>query len=135
MSPVSVNTEDCLAQHSGIISVSKEFPIDNDIEIIRDKWGIPHIKATSSHDIFFAQGYCLGQDRLWQLELFRHLALGRASELLGEGLIRRDQQNRKLGFGRYAEIDWEAQTELSKMILQAYADGINAAATLSLIHI
>lgn len=129
MSPVSVNTEDCLAQHSGIISVSKEFPIDNDIEIIRDKWGIPHIKATSSHDIFFAQGYCLGQDRLWQLELFRHLALGRASELLGEGLIRRDQQNRKLGFGRYAEIDWEAQTELSKMILQAYADGINAAAT------
>ena len=81
MNPVRINTTDCLAEHSGRIPVSKKFPINNDIEIIRDKWGIPHIKATSSYDVFFAQGYCLGQDRLWQLELFRHLALGRASEL------------------------------------------------------
>ncbi len=129
MNPVRINTTDCLAEHSGRIPVSKKFPINNDIEIIRDKWGIPHIKATSSYDVFFAQGYCLGQDRLWQLELFRHLALGRASELLGKGLINRDQQNRKLGFGRYAEVDWQEQTEISKMILQAYADGINAAAS------
>ena len=38
------------------------------VEVIRDKWGIPHIYAQNVDDLFFAQGYVMAQDRLWQME-------------------------------------------------------------------
>ncbi len=124
MTTTAVRPEDCLAQHEGDVTV--EGP-DGPIRIVRDRWGIPHVKAGSARDAFFAQGYCLGQDRLWQLELYRHFAWGRGAELLGKGLLRRDQQNRRLNIGRYAEREWEAQTDTARMILEAYAAGVNAA--------
>ena len=124
MPKTDVRPEDCLSQHEGEVSVAG---LDGPIRIVRDVWGIPHVEAGSACDAFFAQGYCLGQDRLWQLELYRHLARGRGAELLGRGLLRRDQQNRRLGFSQYADGEWEAQTDTAKMILQAYSDGINAA--------
>ena len=39
------------------------------VEIIRDKWGVTHIYARNQDDLFFAQGYVVGQDRL---HVFRH---------------------------------------------------------------
>ncbi|MFQ5814842.1 MAG: penicillin acylase family protein, partial [Anaerolineae bacterium] len=38
------------------------------VEVIRDRWGIPHIYAENEEDLFFAQGYVHAQDRLWQME-------------------------------------------------------------------
>ncbi|MDA0352505.1 MAG: penicillin acylase family protein [Chloroflexi bacterium] len=126
MTMTAVRPEDCLAQHEGDLSVSG---LDGPVRIVRDRWGIAHAEASSARDAFFAQGYCLGQDRLWQLELYRHLAHGRGAELLGKGLLRRDQQNRRLRFGADAAREWDAQTDRARMILQAYADGVNAAIT------
>ena len=36
--------------------------------IVRDKWGIPHIKSDSLEDLFFAQGFATAQDRLFQMD-------------------------------------------------------------------
>ena len=44
------------------------------VEIVRDRWGIPHISARDPLDAFFGQGFCHAQDRLWQMELTRRLA-------------------------------------------------------------
>ncbi len=101
--------------------------LESPVRIIRDRWGVPHVEAQSAHDAFFAQGFCLGQDRGWQLELYRHMAHGRAASLLNKGLLRIDQMNRTLGFGRDAAREWEEQSDDARMILQAYADGMNAA--------
>ena len=120
----TVRPEDCLAQHEGVIQIENR---DGPIRIVRDRWGIPHVKASSARDAFFGQGYSLAQDRLWQLELYRHFAWGRAAELLGKGLLRRDQQNRRLKIGHYAEREWDAQSDQARLVLQAYTDGINAA--------
>jgi len=49
------------------------------VEVIRDRWGVPHIYAADLRDLFFAQGYVQAQDRLWQMELNRRLAGGRLS--------------------------------------------------------
>ena len=49
------------------------------VEIIRDKWGVPHIYARNQDDMFFAQGYVMGQDRLWQLYMWRMQREGRLS--------------------------------------------------------
>ena len=101
--------------------------LEQSVRIVRDRWGVPHAEARSAHDAFFAQGFCLGQDRGWQLELYRHMAHGRSASLLNKGLLRIDKMNRTLGFGRDAAREWEEQSDEARMILQAYADGINAA--------
>jgi len=116
--------EDCLASHAGELRLSG---LDASVTIIRDRWGVPHIRAGGVRDAFFGQGFCIGQDRLWQLELYRHMAHGRAASLLNKGLLRLDVQNRRLGFGRLAAAEWEHQSAEAKLVLQAYADGINAA--------
>ena len=65
--------------------------LERPVRIVRDRWGVPHTEAQSVHDAFFAQGFCLGQDRGWQLELYRHMAHGRAASLLNKGLLRIDK--------------------------------------------
>src|SRR5690242_18095966 len=45
--------------------------VQSRVEIVRDKWGVPHIYAQNPHDLIFAQGYVQAQDRLWQMELYR----------------------------------------------------------------
>ena len=47
------------------------------VEIIRDRWGIPHIYAKNEHDLFFVQGYNAARDRLFQFEIWRRQATGR----------------------------------------------------------
>ncbi|ABA21395.1 probable penicillin amidase [Trichormus variabilis ATCC 29413] len=42
--------------------------IKSEVTIKRDQWGIPHIYATNSHDLFMAQGYIHAQDRFWQMD-------------------------------------------------------------------
>ena len=53
------------------------------VEIIRDQQGIPHIYAKNDDDMFFAQGYVMAQDRLWQLEMWRRWREGRLAEIFG----------------------------------------------------
>src|SRR6266545_5800163 len=54
------------------------------VEIVRDRWGVPHISAREPLDAFFGQGFCHAQDRLWQMELTRRLASGRLAEVFGK---------------------------------------------------
>ena len=58
------------------------------VEIIRDQQGIPHIYAKNDDDLFFAQGYVMAQDRLWQLEMWRRWHEGRLAEIFGPKALR-----------------------------------------------
>src|ERR1700721_769944 len=64
------------------------------VQIIRDKWGVPHIYAKNEDDLFFAQGYNIARDRLFQMELWRRQAPGTIAEILGPKEIKRDVGNR-----------------------------------------
>src|SRR5581483_4027992 len=64
------------------------------VQILRDHWGIAHIYAANEHDLFFAQGYNVASDRLFQLELWRRQASGTVAEILGRGELDRDIGNR-----------------------------------------
>ena len=59
------------------------------VEIWRDARGIPHIRASTTDDLFFAHGYVQAQDRLWQLDYLRRQANGRLSEIFGDSIDRR----------------------------------------------
>src|SRR6185295_18144809 len=53
------------------------------VDVIRYRWGVPHIYAQNTEDLFFAQGFVVAQDRLWQMELWRRQREGRMAEILG----------------------------------------------------
>src|SRR5580698_10593042 len=57
------------------------------VSIVRDEHGVPHIDALTDADAFYAIGYVQAQDRLWQLELQRHLVQGTLSEVFGKDSV------------------------------------------------
>ena len=54
------------------------------VTVHRDDFGIPYIYAESLDDAITAQGFIVAQHRLFQMELYRQIALGRLSEMIGE---------------------------------------------------
>ena len=100
--------------------------LDGAVDIYRDAMGIPHIYASTSHDIFFAQGYVHAQDRFWQMDSWRHIGSGELSKMFGSGQVETDTFLRTLGWRQTAEAEWEGLGPEPKAILQAYAEGVNA---------
>jgi penicillin amidase len=96
------------------------------VEVRRDAWGVPQIYAQNEHDLFFAQGYTHAQDRLWQMEMNRHVSSGSLSQLFGKGTVSTDRYLRTLGMHRNAERNWQLLEPGSRAILEAYAQGVNA---------
>ncbi len=119
----TVQPKDCLARTSGTFTVSG---LDGPVRIVRDRWGIPHIKAQSAGDAFFGQGFAVAQDRLFQLEMRRHMANGTSARFLNKGLLQADMLARKIGYRRHSLREWEAQTPESRVILERWAAGVNA---------
>src|SRR6476619_5149472 len=68
------------------------------VEILKDRWGIAHIYAKNEDDLFFAQGYNVARDRLFQLELWRRQATGTVAEMVGKNALKRDTANRLFTF-------------------------------------
>jgi penicillin amidase len=100
--------------------------LDARVTVIRDSWGVPHIYAATSHDLFFAQGYVHAQDRFWQMEFSRRAGTGRLAELLGPSALESDRFIRTLGWHRTAAQELEGLDEDVRSVLQAYAEGVNA---------
>jgi acyl-homoserine lactone acylase PvdQ len=59
-----------LPQLDGRVSIRG---LEQPVEILRDRWGIAHIYAQNSHDLFLAQGYSMAMDRLFQVDLWRRI--------------------------------------------------------------
>lgn len=112
-----------LPQIEGVLRVSG---LDRPVTIVRDRWGCPHINAQNEHDVWFSNGFCHAQDRLWQIERTRRFARGTMSEILGEPLIHIDKYYRRVGIRRVAEHDWPLLNQEARTILQAFSDGVNA---------
>jgi len=96
------------------------------VEVIRDQTGIAHIYADTSDDLFFAQGFVHASERMWQMEVFRHIGAGRVSELFGESQLDTDRFIRTLGWRQAAERDLAAFDAPTVRALERYAAGVNA---------
>jgi len=97
------------------------------VEVVRDKWGVPHIDAQNVDDLFFTQGYVIAQDRLWQMEWWRRSREGRLAEILGPRAFERDRQARLLQFrGPVNDAEWTSYHPEGKRIFTAFANGVNA---------
>jgi penicillin amidase len=96
------------------------------VEIVKDHWGIAHIYAKNEADLFFAQGYNVARDRLFQLEMWRRQATGTLAEILGRQEVPRDIGNRLFMFrgDMHRELDWYHPRGAA--IIGAFVNGIDA---------
>ncbi len=125
-----------LAAGGGYFVIRRSFPtingtikvagLQSQVEVYRDSWGVPHVYASSPHDLFFAQGYVHAQDRFWQMEFWRRIGSGRLSEILGESALANDRFIRTLGWHRTAAQELEQLDDEMRAVLEAYAEGVNA---------
>ncbi|GEM_PF-3146527 len=106
------------------------------IELIRDAYGVPTIRATTFEGLWHGQGYATAEDRFWQMDRLRRDARGQWAEiglwrlepaLSPEAAVRHDQEARR---DRYSEAERRRMLEFLpsevRVVLEAYAEGVNA---------
>jgi penicillin G amidase len=102
--------------------------LEGPVEIVRDRWGMPTVRAHTVTDLFFGQGLCHAQDRLWQCEVNRRITAGRVSEIAGRDGLPVDRLMRTLGLRRVALREEAELPPDLRSPLDAYCAGFNEAA-------
>ena len=100
------------------------------VTIERDGRDIPHIRAANEHDLYFAEGYVQGSDRLFQLDLSRRYAYGRLAEVFGPKALALDRTQRAVDIDGIAERQLRAMAPHDRDALVAFSEGVNAAAAM-----
>ena len=96
------------------------------VKVVRDQNGIVNIYASTPDDLFAAQGWVHASERMWQMEVWRHIGAGRLAELFGQSQVERDEFIRTLGWRQSAERDMAALSPSTRRLLDAYSSGVNA---------
>jgi penicillin amidase len=102
--------------------------LDASVTIERDVRDIPHIAAANEHDLYFAEGYVQGSDRLFQLDLSRRYAYGRLAEVFGAKALALDRMQRAADINGIAERQLRAMAQHDRDAIVAFSEGVNAAA-------
>lgn len=103
--------------------------LQEDVEVILDPYGIPHIYGRNEVDVYFALGYVHARERLFQMEMMRRVAAGRLAEILGKKLIKTDKFFRTIGILDRAEKNaakyFTNPSESYQKAALAYLAGVN----------
>ena len=100
--------------------------LEKPVEILRDKWGVPHIYAQTANDLFFAQGFITARDRLFQLDVWRRQNSGYLAEVTGPSALARDRIARLVRFRGDWNAEWAAYAPDARQIATSFTSGINA---------
>jgi penicillin amidase len=109
-----------------------DFPgLDGPVEVVFDKWGVPHIYAASEKDLFMAEGYIVARYRLVQMHAMRRIASGNwaSTPIAGAGDLNNDVYMRLLGLRHVAEEIWEGiegKDPEVQGLLENFSAGVNA---------
>ena len=96
------------------------------VEIVIDRWGVPHIRAENEDDLFFAQGFNAARDRLWQLDLWRKRGLGLLAADFGPGYLAQDYASRLFLYRGDMAAEWVAYGPQAEQTCKQFVAGINA---------
>ncbi len=100
--------------------------LGDSVVVLWDSLAVPHVAARSEDDLFTAVGYLHARDRMWQMDLLRHAAEGRLSELFGARTVPTDRSLRVLELPRIARRLVGGSSPAGRRALEAYARGVNA---------
>ncbi|PDP85432.1 penicillin acylase family protein [Glycomyces fuscus] len=120
----------------GVWTVRRSFPetsgeltvpgLESSVTVLRDGYGVAHVYADNTHDLFLAQGFTHAQDRFWEMDFRRHVTAGRTAELFGPGQVDTDVYLRTMGWRHVAEQEYDLLAPETRGYLDAYAAGVNA---------
>ncbi|UCF94041.1 MAG: penicillin acylase family protein [Desulfobacterales bacterium] len=103
--------------------------LHQEVEVIFDNYGIPHIYGQNEEDVYYALGYVHAQERLFQMEMIRRITTGRLAEILGKDLVKTDRFFRTIGLRhsarRAAAKYLRAAAQPYQKAALAYLAGIN----------
>ncbi|MBX9425955.1 penicillin acylase family protein [Streptomyces lateritius] len=100
------------------------------IEVYRDAWGVPHLRAADPDELAFAQGRVTARDRAWQLEVERHRAQGTTAAFLGAAELGWDtfaRRSRLADTARRCFERLERDDAPTAAWVRAYVAGVNDA--------
>lgn len=101
-------TPSALAHKGGNSRIVEGEGLEAPVEVLEDQWGVPHVRAASVPDAFFANGYLVARDRLWQLDFEYRRALGRLAEVFGPDFVPSDTASRLFLFRGDAQAEFAA---------------------------
>ncbi len=99
--------------------------LTEEVTVLRDSFGIPHIYAENEKDLYLATGFVMAQDRLWQMDLLRRVTQGRLSEILGKEQVNTDLLLRALRMQEKSEKILANSSPEIVLALDVFADGMN----------
>ncbi|BBG03820.1 MULTISPECIES: penicillin acylase family protein [Pseudonocardia] len=100
--------------------------LDGEVEIVLDRWGVPHIYAGTRHDAYLAQGFQAARDRLFQIDLWRRRGLGLLSEVFGTRFLAQDRATRLFLYRGDMRAEWLAYGNATRDVVTAFVSGVNA---------
>lgn len=102
----------------------------DELRIVTDRIGIPHVFGPSDQSVYFGSGYAQCMQRLPAMQRMRRAAQGRSAELEGIKALETDVLIRAMGLAYWAQREWdalEADTDsISAQMLRAWTAGVNA---------
>ncbi|MYV44355.1 penicillin acylase family protein [Streptomyces sp. SID2888] len=123
---------------SGQVASTEKPAGRGDVTIVRDKkTGVPHITGTTRYGTEFGAGYAAAEDRLWLMDVFRHVGRGGLTPFAGGAAANQGLEQEFWRNAPYTEADLQAQIDhvaagsgdRGRQALDdvnAYLDGINA---------
>jgi penicillin amidase len=115
-------------KQSGMVDYNQDLKLPGlkeKVEVFRDQYGIPHVFAQNDEDLYRAVGYLSAEDRLWQMDLLRHVTTGRLSEIFGKDMIENDVVLRALRIPEKSRLVLSKSKPEVVNALKSYADGVN----------
>jgi penicillin amidase len=100
--------------------------LQHPVEILIDHWGVPHIYAENEADLFFAQGFYVARERLFQIDLWRRRGLGELAEVFGPAYVEQDRAARLFLYKGDMKKEWEVYGPGTEDMFQEFTAGINA---------
>ena len=100
--------------------------VERPVQLYRDEWGIPHVRAHSVHDAFVGQGYAHAMDRLWQMDASRKQMEGRWAEWVARPALQPTGSPGACGPAPHPIRDYQALGAEAKAMVDAYTAGVNA---------
>jgi len=99
---------------------------ETDVELLTDEYGVSHVYADSRYALGYGQGYAQARDRLFQLDVLRHVGYGDSAGVLGPSQVASDRQVRRDLYTREElERQFERVPPEARELLEGFAAGVN----------
>ena len=112
-----------LPEYSGVEPLVN---LQDTVKVFTDPYGVPHVFAKNNEDLFYAAGYIIARERLFQLSLLAAVTRGEISTLLGDDYTAQDNYIKQNNLFSVSSEKQSIINSENKLLIQAYCLGINA---------